>query len=258
MLDYLNVIQTESDRFAHITASTDRMAQIPSCPGWSVSDLVWHLAEVQYFWGSIVAGLLESPDSVAELPRPHDDGLDSLFATHSSRLIEALRDRQPHDKCWSWYEKGQTVGWVLRRQAHEALIHRVDAELAGGAVSAIDEDLATDGIDEILANMLDCRLIPDWSHFEPDGNTAAIVAPQRRWEMSLGRFSGTSPESGIVYDDPALLLRSGNDAPAVIISGSAADIDLWLWGRGDINSLRIEGDPVLADVIRATAAAGTQ
>ena len=31
---------------------------IPSCPGWTMADLVWHLGEVHAFWGQVVAGKL--------------------------------------------------------------------------------------------------------------------------------------------------------------------------------------------------------
>ncbi|HEU4750626.1 MAG TPA: maleylpyruvate isomerase N-terminal domain-containing protein, partial [Acidimicrobiia bacterium] len=30
-------------------------ADVVCCPGWNVSDLVWHVRRVHYFWASIVA-----------------------------------------------------------------------------------------------------------------------------------------------------------------------------------------------------------
>ena len=50
---------------------------------------------------------------------------------------------------WSW-ANDQTAGFSYRRQAHEALIHRLDAELAGGERTAIDARLAADGVGEVL------------------------------------------------------------------------------------------------------------
>ena len=38
-----------------------------------------------------------------------------------------------------------------RRMAHEVLVHRFDAELAGGQVSSADEVMCADGIDEKFA-----------------------------------------------------------------------------------------------------------
>jgi uncharacterized protein (TIGR03083 family) len=258
MLNYLNAIVTESARFADVLRDTPGTSRVPSCPDWSMSDLGWHLAEVQYFWASIVENLFASPEAVPDLERPEDTELSSLFDIQSTRLVAALQARNPDDECWSWYQRGANVGWVRRRQAHEALIHRVDAELTEGSISPIDEDLAADGVDEILTTMLDSSDIPDWSRFEPDGTTAAIASPHRTWTMVLGRFIGTSPVTGNMYDDPAVVLQPIADIPTVTISGPGTGLDLWLWGRGNTVGLGVEGDPALLDVIRAAAAAATQ
>lgn len=258
VFDYIDIIRSESARFASLTRDVAKSSQVPSCPGWSISDLVWHLAEVQYFWASVVEGQLDSPESVATLERPDDTELSSLFDMQSARLLAALHARSPDDTCWSWYDAGHSVGWVMRRQAHEALIHRVDAELAAGKLTPLDEDLAADGVDEILTTMLDTGDIPDWSRFEPSGATAVLATPTNRWEMDLGRFTGTSPSSGTTYDDPALLLRPIRETASVMITGSAADLDLWLWGRGSADDLEVTGDSALLDDIRAAAAAATQ
>ncbi|MCP4967824.1 MAG: hypothetical protein GY926_21640, partial [bacterium] len=62
MIDYHTAIGTESARFTSLVRNTDHAAPVPSCPGWSAADLTWHLLEVQYFWASIVADLLRTPD----------------------------------------------------------------------------------------------------------------------------------------------------------------------------------------------------
>ena len=40
--------------------------------------------------------------------------------------------------------------FIRRRQAHEALIHRIDAELTAGDRTPMDTDLSADGVDEAL------------------------------------------------------------------------------------------------------------
>ena len=69
----------------------------------------------------------ERPDS-GPSPTSYADAL-TAFDEASSGLVAALRDADPADPAWTW-SKEQTVGFILRRQAHEALIHRLDAELA--------------------------------------------------------------------------------------------------------------------------------
>lgn len=258
MIDYLTAIATESNRFGRLIRNTSPEAPVPSCPDWSVADLAWHLLEVQHFWGSIVANLLESPDSVVPIERPGDSELADLFDEQTERLTRELRSKDPNAVCWSWHAAGHRVGWVLRRQAHEALIHRVDAELAHGKPLTVDDELAEDGIDEALRVMIDASDLPDWSRFDPDGSTARIESGALSWAMRLGRFIGVSPNTGNSYDDPALQLSAPTEAPDTIIRGSGTDLDLWIWGRGSADPLEIEGDTAIVTLIREAAALGTQ
>ena len=258
MLDYVSSIRSNSTRFGQLLRTTDPAAPVPSCPGWSASDLFWHLTEVQHFWATIVEGLLAGPESVPELPRPSDASVGDVFGSQSERLAAALQHRKPADQCWSWHHAGHTVGWVRRRQAHEALIHRVDADLVTGNKPQLDAELAGDGIDEILTVMLDAADLPAWATFTPDGASARIATERGdSWTMLLGRFTGTSPATGNTYNDPALRLGEVSQ-PSVVIEGTAADLDLWLWGRGPSEVLDVTGDPDLAALVRAAAAAGTQ
>ena len=90
---------------------------VPSCPEWTAADLLWHLTEVQEFWGKIVRDLLESPAGMERIERPSDDELLARFDEQSAAMIDGLRRRDPSDACWSWFEAGHTVGWLRRRQA---------------------------------------------------------------------------------------------------------------------------------------------
>ena len=37
-------------------------ARLPSCPDWTVADLLWHLTEVHDFWRTVVAEQLSDLD----------------------------------------------------------------------------------------------------------------------------------------------------------------------------------------------------
>ena len=225
-----------------------------------MADLAWHLTEVQHFWAAIADGLLQDPDSVPQLDRPGDDALPALFDRRSDFLVEALSRRNPEDECWSWHALGHSVGWIRRRQAHEALIHRVDAELAADRSFDVDPALAADGVDEVLRAMLDLDNLPEWALYEPDGSTATIEPDDgsASWPLNMGRFKGTSPTSGNTYNLPALMLLDALEDPKALLRGSAVDLDLWLWGRGSLDPITVEGDRAIADQLRATAADSTQ
>ena len=91
---------------------------------------------------------------------------------------------------------------MLRRQAHEALVHRVDAEqTAGLPVTDPGVALAADGVDEMLGVMVSG--LPAWATFTPDGQRVRLLATDagREWVMAFGRFHGTSPTTGKEYDE---------------------------------------------------------
>ncbi len=50
--------------------------------------------------------------------------------------------------------------------------------------------------------------------------------------VELGKFSGTDPESGKTYEDEDDLdLVDAGAEPVATVTGTAADLDTWLWKR---------------------------
>lgn len=264
MIDYLSSIADESERFLaainSIGAGGSALdeVRVPSCPDWNGADLTWHLAEVQYFWATIVGGRLSSYADAPRLERPPDDELVALFFEQTQRLASVLAEGADDEACWSWHPSGGTIGWVRRRQAQEALIHRVDAELTaakvtGAAITEIDETLATDGIDEMLRVMLGTDPLPDWGSFEASQETVHINVPQQSWDLTLGHVVGTNDDGpqrlpAIRVDDRAAA------APSATVTGSAAEIDLWLWRRGDLGDGAVRGNHAAVAQLQEIAA----
>jgi uncharacterized protein (TIGR03083 family) len=261
VIPFVDVVRVESGRFADAVAAVDAAAPVPTCPGWTAADLIWHLTEVQDFWGKIVAGGIEDPTAVQRIDRPPDEGLREMFAQRSEALVAALADRDAAESCWTW-SSDRTVGFVQRRQAHEALIHRVDAEMAAQRpLTPFNSDLAGDGIDEILRVMIGGP--PEWGEFAADGTTVRIEAADAgvagtTWGLAFGRFSGTEPSSGVAYDVDAATVGIDTVEVDAVIRGAAADVDRWLWGRGPLDSLKVLGDRRQADRLRALAAETTR
>lgn len=257
-MDFVETVRSASTRFADAASAAGWTAGVPCCPDWRVADLVWHLTEVQHFWATIVEERQSEPD-VPDLDRPADDALLDWFRAQSGRLTDALAAADPYDECWSWDEnEGGTVSWVRRRQAHEALVHRVDAEQAAGwELDPIPMDLAVDGVAEVLTVQLSG--IPAWAEFVPGGGTMELYASdaRRAFGFEIGRMVGTSLASGRHYDLGALELRDGIAEPSAIVAAPAADLYLWLWGRRGEEDFRVDGDHGLLGVLRALAAEAT-
>ena len=252
MIDFVEVIRRESARFAECVRQGDLTAPVPSCPGWTLEDLAWHLSEVQSYWGSIAADLLQDPSGVTAPERPGPEGLADLFEEKSARFIEAVSKHPADARCWTWDDAGWTIGWVRRRQGHEALIHRVDAELAIGNLTAIDEELAADGVHELLFTQVDG--VPDWATFIADDETATIsIDGGEAYGLRFGRIVGTGPESGKDYDFESFLV---SEPTGTVIAAPAGAMDLWLWGRGE-SGIRCD-DKELLQRVRAIIAEATQ
>ena len=243
--DHLAQLRVESARFLDVMRDAPAGVGVPTCPDWSSDDLLWHLGEVQWFWGTIVRDEVTDPESLAHPERPGDRaGLVAFFEKASHTLQQALAHTPPQEARWTWSSE-QTAGFIRRRQAHEALIHRVDAELTADAERAdMDPALCSDGVDEALRVMF--AGVPDWGRFEPEGSARVRVTATdtgHSWLVTLGRFSGTDPE-GTAHDEPDIAVAdsdSGEDVAAGV-GGTAADLDCWLWGRPTTGPLERSGD----------------
>jgi uncharacterized protein (TIGR03083 family) len=250
--DYLQHIRDESRRFREVLTTCDPAARVPGCPDWTADDLLWHLAEVQWFWARTIRTRPAAPGEDDEgLARPADhDGLLAAFDEHSAALVEELEQADPAEAAWSW-STDQTVGFTYRRQAHEALIHRLDAEQAAGSVTPLDPALAADGVLECLDVMFGA--CPPWGEFHPLPHHVRVDTTDtgdRVW-VQIGRFVGTNPRNDQHYDDNDInvVADPGVDADAVV-EGPAGALDAWLWRRGDDGEITVHGDRGVYDHFR--------
>jgi uncharacterized protein (TIGR03083 family) len=251
-MDFNRYIVAESARFADVIAQAAPQTRVPTCPDWNADDLLWHLGKVQYFWGTVVIDQVDGGEAEKRNPeRPADRaGLLDFCRQTSSRLTGALTGADPAAPAWTWSDD-QTVGFIQRRQAHEVLIHRVDAELtAGGPRGPIDRELAADGVDETLRVMYGgC---PPWGTItpEPSRGTVRLRATDTgdSWLVTMARFTGTDPD-GKTYDEPDIHIAPADPGgPATAeITGTASDLDCWVWNRDPVGPVEHSGDQAMFD-----------
>ncbi len=260
-LDYVAHLAADSVRFATVIDGLPPDAPVPSCPGWNADDLLWHLGEVQWFWGTVVREQLTGPRAEQLKPARPDDraGLAGFYDRASHDLRDILAATAPSTPAWTWSRDDRTVGFIRRRQAHEALIHRIDAELAAGDRTGMDPELSADGVDEALRVMY--GYLPAWGIFTPgDVQPLRLRATDTAdsWLITLGRFAGTDPGDQQSYDEPAILTASQDQGlpAAATVSGGAADLDCWLWRRPSGGQLERSGDQDVLARFEAAIAAG--
>jgi hypothetical protein len=122
-------------------------------------------------------------------------------------------------------------------------VHRVDVETQFGPRSAIDEELAVDGIDEILTCMLDGD--DEAATDAPGAGSVNVIAGDAWWSVLL-EGATTVVEDG---ENP------GADAE---LTGDPGELLLYLWGRAGIDALSVSGDASKVALMRARLATATQ
>jgi uncharacterized protein (TIGR03083 family) len=261
-LDYLRHIADESSRFRTVLRAATPDAAVPTCPGWDAADLTWHLAEVQSFWGRVVQQRCTDPaqlsgDDPVRPPR-YDDLLD-LAQRSAKDLVKVLKKAPPATHVWTWADE-QTAGFVRRRQAHEALVHRVDAECTVGERTPLDARLASDGVDEALRIMLSG--VPDGAETVVDELATVRLSTTdtgASWLVTLARYQGDD-DHGQPQSSPTLLVAAEDPGlpTASAVSAGAGDLDCWLWGRPPLGSIDLSGDVKVLAGLREVVDSGIE
>ena len=188
----------------------DLSQQVPTCPGWSIHDLLTHLSFGLGVCYPVAASTPpETPvDAVfAEVDRSDLDldGSEAVaaFKTNMRDCLRALRSMDPAAECWTYAGPGVVSFWV-QRAACETAIHRYDAERAVGTPPSLAPERAADGIDETL-------------EFALPFASMKIGAP--------------SSELRLVATDSTLERSIGTGEERVTITGDGYSLLLALWGR---------------------------
>jgi uncharacterized protein (TIGR03083 family) len=228
---------------------------VPSCPGWTVADLTRHVATVYLHKVAIMrdgrAPQGWPPASLAGV-EPAE-----LLARGYGELVDELTARKPEDVVGTWYGPDQTVGFWIRRMAQETVVHRVDAELgAGVAVAPVPDDLAIDGVDELLKVFVGFA-VGEWpedfaNEWPKDSSGAPGYPASRTYAIRTDGASWvvkTAPGRFDVAGGPGASVGSGvtveGGTPDVVVRGAPVELLRWVWNRemsGSPTAVTIEGD----------------
>jgi uncharacterized protein (TIGR03083 family) len=239
---YLDHIRNDGDLIA-ATAPRGLGLPVPVCAPWDVRDVVAHLAAV--YDHKVMAMRLGRRPEQGEWTTGVPFGKDTVewFGDEHAKLLAELVSHSPAAHAWSWWEPDQTVGFWYRRMALETVVHRVDIETQFGAPSAIDAALAIDGIDEVLTIMLAGD--EEASASVPGTGTVELLADDTAWSV-------------VLEDSRTVVTPGRRTSPNATLSGDAAALFLYLWGRGPVEKLTHRGDESRLAVLRSRLAAATQ
>ena len=138
--------------------------------------------------------------------------------------------------------------------AQETVIHRIDAELGTGQpVAAVPDDLAVDGIDELLKVFVSYS-VAEWGSYFTEilagspGRTYTIRTEGGAWRVRTG------PGEFAVAD-------GADDTADVTVSGTPTAVLRWVWNReqpGGPAGVTVEGPPEAVEELKRCIAMGTQ
>lgn len=224
---YVEAIARESRALA---AAAERApnAEVDSCPGWDMLDLVLHTREVHRFWNEVVEQRLQSPEDAEDASRadgPERDGAVGRFRSDAEHLVGTLTGADPDEPVWTWAQQ-KNVAFVCRRMAQETTVHRWDAESAAGPPAPVEAGLASDGVDEFF----DIWMPAEERHFGHPGKS-----------IHLHQTDGDG--EWVLYCRPeGVSVERSHAKGSVAVRAPASDLLLLLWRRRRSGDVEVFGD----------------
>jgi len=225
------VVDTEAGHFAAEAERVLLADPVPTCPDWTVADLIGHLGGTHRWATAIVSRALQrnlpADEEEALLEAPTDPAdLLAWFRAGAHDLVDALRTAPANLQAFKFLSNAPPARqfWA-RRQTHETTIHRVDmlaarlGRMPSTAEAAVPTQLALDGIDELVNGFLPRRS----SRLRTTEPFVVVISPT----------DATASWTVSVSDQPPVVSAGADPNAQSLISGTSAALYLGLWNRGD-------------------------
>ena len=207
-------------------------AEVPTCEGWSVDELLLHLGRVYCRAATLVSDRSTSQQDYPPAPPEGTNPIDYLTDALDD-LVEALSSADSDTPVWNWSGESQSAAFWARRMAHESAVHRYDAQRAHGVAQPIDDDLARDGLDEMIDALLP-RIVERDQVSLPDATVCFTASDDGdNWGLRLG-------PDGVERLDVV-------STPDVTVRGTPSALLLGAYNRIKWTSLEVDGDASLLE-----------
>jgi uncharacterized protein (TIGR03083 family) len=245
--EHIAALRHEGELLAEAAQTASLDAYVPTCPDWTVRDLVRHVGRVHRWAAAYVADARPTalgPDEVDRVwgPMPDDTQLVAWYRAGHANIVETLEKASGDVECWTFLPAPTPLAFWARRQAHETAIHRADVQSAVGAIAEVAGDLAVDGIDELLC----CFFSRPRNRLRSDAvKTLGVTAT----DVDAGWIVYIGPDGARADRRDTSVSAQGECE----IRGPASALYLGLWNRRSLHDLDVLGNAELLDLWRDKA-----
>ena len=149
-MDFRAALLEQTKLFGDVIRQADPSTPVPTCPGWTLTQLFRHVGRGNRWCAQIISDRL--PDGLdprdvrdGKPPEDPDAAIDWLNAG-VQQVLDAV-DHVAPQRVWTFLGP-RPAGWWVRRRLHELTVHRADAELAVGREYTLPAELAADAVSE--------------------------------------------------------------------------------------------------------------
>jgi uncharacterized protein (TIGR03083 family) len=236
---------------AVVTSGADLAATVPTCPDWTLEQLVRHTGGALRWVELLVRTRAQENIPDEEIPlhggpeaEEDADALDDWLAETGRMVVDTLREAGPDTGVWAWAGDLNSGFWA-RRMAHEITVHRADAALAAGLPYEVAPEVAADAIDEWLEILV-------WAQRVEGDKDAAELRSSGRRSIHLHATddpAGVNAEWIIELAEDGLAWHRGHEKATVALRGTLTDVLLAFYRRLPLDSeeLEILGDRELLE-----------
>ncbi|MEZ0358508.1 maleylpyruvate isomerase family mycothiol-dependent enzyme [Mycobacterium sp. SA01] len=244
-MDFTTALIAENAALADLLRDADLSTPVPTCPEWTLEQLMRHVGRGDRWCAQIVAE--QSTDFID--PRTVDGGKppagrDNEIAwlqAGPQQLIDAVAATGAETPVWTFLGP-RPAAWWIRRRLHEAVVHRADAAIALGVEFEVEPAVAADAISEWLERCEERaneegpaggdRPVAD-EHSLHLHATDPGLGEAREWTI-LGRPDGIAVEQGHGKATVALRGPARDLLLAVVRRRSAAEQGLEVFGDAGV------------------------
>ncbi|MBM7857802.1 maleylpyruvate isomerase family mycothiol-dependent enzyme [Lentzea nigeriaca] len=237
-------IVNQTDLLVSALNGADLGIQVPSCPDWTVNQLLRHVGNAFRWTDEMIRERWPEADpargmslDVSAYAGETAAELGPWLADSAASLASALQAVEPDEMIATLGGHPGPRLWS-RRMMQETVVHRWDAVNALGVPFELDPAVAADNLAEWT------RFALPFAFLRRPAETAALVGPGNTVHLHATDFDC---ELVIDLTGPMPAVREGHEKAAVAVRGPVVELVLAVYRRRTVEGLEVFGDRDLLD-----------